>query len=593
MLFQNQSGRELTNVKAVFYEKTNGILQPVETIYWETIAAGQRVSFKIPKKNCTYIRFIVDEEETSLYNFYGQQDEGANNEHFFYDSGTACCYVYKENDGDSSWTIPQGKITVYFDATFSSAYNEVNGNLSIPKEGSSDVYYCLKKDNGEMRSGKMDQGKNNLYSVMVPEGYSKIMFSGDEQRTSPANSGISTDWVSIDWSLDEPCYIADTNDAVVYNNGASRGGYWTEKGDVRDAEAGKHTTVVDIDNKTSFVRNSETKYVNSTLYDYYTDWELNGNNRDNYKVDNGASQRNWVTFRQFDQALSDYYQSDKKQTVQYPIYTGHFQPDCLGGDAIFSNIADKLKLYGWSNYNTFISVNNSATDIGGQNHLSSGADSDPENYNWTFQGLVSEELSADGTPTMYGTNLAEPHFNKDFLEGNNSKKAVLGKVYENVDFPFTKKDVFGNGISYWHYESNDQSLFLKQKEQKEGTKDQYFLQQPATKVRDKYVSDKAQNVDSVKSQPLGTYGFFPFNEGSANTHANTYNYGFGAKLQFDFTLTDDGNVLDNKGNKVPIQFFFSGDDDVWVYIDNKLALDVGGAHGKASGLLEFGTNEKG
>ena len=50
MLFQNQSGRELTNVKAVFYEKTNGILQPVETIYWETIAAGQRVSFKIPKK---------------------------------------------------------------------------------------------------------------------------------------------------------------------------------------------------------------------------------------------------------------------------------------------------------------------------------------------------------------------------------------------------------------------------------------------------------------------------------------------------------------------------------------------------------------
>ena len=39
--------------------------------------------------------------------------------------------------------------------------------------------------------------------------------------------------------------------------------------------------------------------------------------------------------------------------------------------------------------------------------------------------------------------------------------------------------------------------------------------------------------------------------------------------------------------------FFSGDDDVWVYIDNKLALDVGGAHGKASGLLEFGTNEKG
>ena len=79
---------------------------------------------------------------------------------------------------------------------------------------------------------------NNLYSVEVLEDYSEIMFSGDS-RTSPANSGISTDWVSIDWKLKEPCYVADTNDAVVYNSGASRGGYWTEKDDVRDAEARK------------------------------------------------------------------------------------------------------------------------------------------------------------------------------------------------------------------------------------------------------------------------------------------------------------------------------------------------------------------
>ena len=590
MLFQNQSGRELTNVKAVFYEKTNDSLQTVETIDLETIAAGKRVSFKIPKKNCTYIRFIVDGNKTSLYNFYDQQDEEAN-EHFFYDSGTACCYVYMENDVGSSWTIPQGEITVYFDATFSSAYTEVNDKLSIPQKGSSDVYCCLKKDNGETLSNKMDQEKNNLYSVMVPEGYSQIMFSG-EQRTSPAKSGISTDWVSIDRSLDKPCYIADTNDAVVYNSGASRGGYWTKKDDVRDAEAGKHTTVVDIDNKTPFVRNSETKYVNSTLYDYYTDYELNGNNRDNYKVNNGESQRNWVPFRQFDQALSDYYQSYTEKTVQYPIYTGHFQPDCLGG-CKFSDIADKdkLNLYGWSksgsDYNTFFSVNNSATNIEGKYNIKDGKDN-PENYNWTFQGLVSKELSADGTPTMYGTKLAEPHFNKAFLEGDNSKNAVLGKVYENVDFPFTKKDVFGNGVSYWHYESNEKSLFLKQKA---GTEDQYFLQQPATTVDDKHVSKNAQNVNSA-STGSGTYGFFPFNEGSSDTHANTYNYGFGAKLQFDFTLTDNGKVLGNDGKEVPIQFFFSGDDDVWVYIDNELALDVGGAHGKASGLLEFGPKNK-
>ena len=83
------------------------------------------------------------------------------------------------------------------------------------------------------------------------------------------------------------------------------------------------------------------------------------------------------------------------------------------------------------------------------------------------------------------------------------------------------------------------------------------------------------------------HGFFPFNQ-NTNGGANKYNYGFGAKLQFDFTLTDDGHVVVGKDEKVPIKFFFSGDDDVWVFIDNKLVLDVGGAHGRVDGLLEFG-----
>ncbi|MFR3973568.1 MAG: hypothetical protein ACLTZH_09995 [Subdoligranulum sp.] len=81
--------------------------------------------------------------------------------------------------------------------------------------------------------------------------------------------------------------------------------------------------------------------------------------------------------------------------------------------------------------------------------------------------------------------------------------------------------------------------------------------------------------------------------------ASTYNYGFGTKLQMDFTLTDDGkvetnNIVNGKKEKTSIKFFFSGDDDVWVFIDGKLALDVGGAHGEVSGLLEFGeTTEDG
>ena len=102
--------------------------------------------------------------------------------------------------------------------------------------------------------------------------------------------------------------------------------------------------------------------------------------------------------------------------------------------------------------------------------------------------------------------------------------------------------------------------------------------------------------DDNNNQPRG-FGFFPFNQkmGTENRSVNKYNYGFGAKLQFDFTLTDDGQVQvgNDPNDKVPIKFFFSGDDDVWVYIDGQLVLDVGGAHGKASGLLEFGKTTDG
>ena len=581
MFFQNQSGTDLANVQAVFCEKTNNGLQPVETIDLKAIAVGKCVSFKIPKKDCTYIRFIVDGKETSLYNFYDQQDEGENNRHFLYDSGTAC-YVYKGNDNDSSWTIPQGTITVYFDATFSSAYTEYNGAaLSIPNGESKDVYCCFKNDSKGTTSNaqKMTSLGNNLYSVEVPGGYSEIMFSGDS-RTSPTNSGASTDWVPIDWSLDEPCYMADTNDAVVYNNNAPRGGYWKEKTAIRDAEAGKGTTVVDIDNTTSFVRDSATKYVTTTLYDYYTDWELNGNNRDDYDKNFDKSHRSWVPFRQFDLALSDYYKTSGKSSnvpdaVTYPIYTGHFQPS----EYNYNNFLDlynqlQMNLFGFDEGRKFMVDNNSSLCMDNNHSTDHG--------NLTVQGIVADDAtntSKDGLPVMRGTEkskqLVEPHFNAKFLLGDNSKHTKLGEVYKNVAFPFTQNDVFGDGIKYWSFDAAETTLYLKQ----DKDDDSYFLQSSTNK--------KASKNRAADSTEKGETGFFPFNETVKDgASANNYNYGFGARLQFDFTLTDDGMVEGNEGKK-PIRFFFSGDDDVWVFIDGKLALDVGGAHAKASGLLEF------
>ena len=225
-------------------------------------------------------------------------------------------------------------------------------------------------------------------------------------------------------------------------------------------------------------------------------------------------------------------------------------------------------------------------------------------YDYAYQGLVQDHTStsdATGEPllkdTKEDTKVVEPHFNKEFLSGTNSKNAKLGDVYNNVAFPFTKKQIFDEdkGVDYWYFDSQDTTLYLKQ----DSDTKQYFLKS-STENRERsrnLDSDSAQKTITKNGQNVSSYGYFPFNETATVGRASTYNYGFGTKLQMDFTLTDDGMVETEKTNgekvKTNIKFFFSGDDDVWVFIDGKLALDVGGAHGKVSGLLEFSETRDG
>lgn len=624
MVFENKTSEKLTNVQAWFYEPNDKgeLIQVGKPIASNSagadsgIAPNSTATFTIPNELCSYVKFTWGEDNpqqsSKYYNFYGEDVSGDDKKSFTYNSDTRNCFIYTGVDNER-WGI-ENSVLIYYDATFSklptTGANDTSGDYSIPKDKQSTVYYRLKGENGnESINGTMSRiGSTDYYAADVPEGYTQIVFSSYPLSNDDnlAGRGDSTGWETIpDYKDKEPCFYADTNDDAVYGKGqrgnGQRGGYWAPKDTPRDAKKWKNTTIVDIADA-KFTEDPNTKYVTSTLYDYYTDYELNGKNRDNYKDnDNKASHRNWVTFREFDQALSDYY-SNSGTTVPYPMYTGQFQPDAVGADSKewgirFSEIADKLNLYGYTDKNLFMAVNNSTSDRNGKGL----GQNDEKLYDETFQGLAGPELK-NGKPIMNGTtDLAMPFFNEEFLQGENSKKAKLGNVYKEVSFPFTQDEVFKEsdalganekGVKYWYFDSDKTTLYLKNDPDNGG----YFLQkQNALESKSKNLKSDSTPVEvkNEKGETVYTYGFFPFNSGASENQASTYNYGFGAKLQFQFTLTSDGTVKDDNGNNIPIKFFFSGDDDVWVYIDGKLALDVGGDHGKDSGLLEFGADENG
>lgn len=624
LYFKNASGTVLTDVTATFYKLENGALAPTDSQTIGTVDADKLAAqqIRIPNNQSRFVQLTWNNGQSDLYDFTTDSTENPYEGAQELDLTAANCYVY--NDTTSTWASAGGDLLtadkkIYFDATLS-AYSYEGEGLQQSAMGDGETMYCfLTSSDGAVTQQPMTQEKpdstaadRKLWSCEIPNDgktYTAVQFSATDNQNAPAKDNKTKKYstAEIPPTLQEPCFFADDGDPSAYTGGdVYRDGYWGEKASVRDAESGKNTTVVDIASD-KFTQEPGTKYITSTLYDYYTDYELNGLNRDTYSWVTTSSQRGYVTFEQFNRALSSAYTANGN--VKYPLYTGHFQKSGWGDP--FATVAAGMGLYGWgaegsSNYNIFMAVNNSALDDNGNGS---------SDYNRTFQGLVESKTSdgtADGLPLLRTKNstgsttdaLADPHFNKDFLQGKNTFNTVLGKVYEDVSFPLKQKAVFAqdpNNTSdsdpeskaeYWYYDSSKSSLYLKQNQ----TDGKYYLESPKDGDGNPTTDSKSQNISSPNSAN-GTYGFFPFNQTVSTVGASQYNYGFGAKLQFDFTLTEDGNVVvgkDTSGSdiKVPIKFFFSGDDDVWVYIDGELMLDVGGAHGKASGLLEFGANNK-
>ena len=189
---------------------------------------------------------------------------------------------------------------------------------------------------------------------------------------------------------------------------------------------------------------------------------------------------------------------------------------------------------------------------------------DKDTTNYVAQGIVGKNLDNKGNlVTSYtkdgeqnGEQAKVPFFN----ESAYPDQEKYMRFYNNLQFPFTKT-TNDKGVSTYSFDSEKNTVYYDYNNKRIVRKDDLVIHD-ATEQKNR--------------------GYFPFNSTDPSAKDNL-NYGFGTQFTIPFTVTENGKNVDDSD----MVFDFTGDDDVWVYIDGALVLDMGGAHNKAVGEINF------
>lgn len=319
--FQNKTENTLTGIKVTFYEKVGdeykevGNQQAIGSLDAGEVSRG----IEIPDDSCRYVGFTDASGKPigkKYYNFYNDDVASEEVGTFQYNAETNYCFIYK-GPADVQWGAPNAT-RIYFDATFSDmSYQNDSGTKDGMPGTDGKLYYILTGNDGKEQKGEMtrleDRSESrHLWYVNAPKGYTSVQFY--DTAILPTNNidginGRATDTLTWDSNLTEPCFYADTGDDINYV-GSYRGGYWDEKSAIRDVENGKKVDGKDAEivklGTGTFTPQNDVKYIDSTLYDYYSDYELNGKTRANYSTEEVQTHRAFVEFEQFNRAVSDY-----------------------------------------------------------------------------------------------------------------------------------------------------------------------------------------------------------------------------------------------------------------------------------------------
>lgn len=343
------------------------------------------------------------------------------------------------------------------------------------------------------------------------------------------------------------------------------------------------------DKMTTGDNNGDAFWVDAVYYDYKSDKELatqngwlNPDRVGTYYNDtqHTVDKDDWYPFKQFNS-----YISGETDGVNYPLYFGNF---CNTPGAYPYNYLEGkpfgLRSGGYGreimNLNNFNYIANNSNGL--------------KSYDYAVKNLAANKLTDDGQ-IQFPNGTKMPYFQKKTVTDNYARSV---QSY----FPF-RSSTIGTGtnqVTTYSFNSNNarDNVFFKWSNGKPSTVN--YGQGTNYGVKDGLgdFEYSASAYGSSDHKDHSGYGIFPFNNknnGNGNPGNGKLDYGFGIRMDMNFRVPA-GGVLPN-GN--PVEFKFTGDDDLWVYISpvgddgqpiysqSKLALDLGGSHKMASGSINF------